>query len=56
MRSTVTVIQHTHDWDLRFRTGDTPWEDDSIARCVVDLIREYAPPGHAYSILAAAKG
>src|ERR1700687_4020313 len=39
------VAQHTSDWDLRFRTGDTPWEDDAVAPCVVELVQAHARVG-----------
>ncbi len=39
----TTMIQHTRDWDARFRVGDTPWEDDVVAPSVIELVREYAP-------------
>jgi cyclopropane fatty-acyl-phospholipid synthase-like methyltransferase len=39
------VSQHTRDWDLRFQTGDTPWEDEGAAPSVVELVQAHARPG-----------
>jgi methyl halide transferase len=38
-------MQHTLDWDERFRSGDTPWEDEAVAPVVVHLFDEYVPIG-----------
>src|SRR5713226_1114392 len=38
-------MQHTLDWDERFRRGDTPWEDDSIPPVVARLFSEHVPIG-----------
>jgi SAM-dependent methyltransferase len=50
------MVQHTGDWDLRFRVGDTPWEDDSVAPCVVNLVHEYAAPGARVLDIGCGKG
>src|SRR5216684_3963575 len=38
-------MQHTADWDERFRRGDTPWEDDCVSPVVERLIGEHVPLG-----------
>ncbi|MDQ6673144.1 MAG: class I SAM-dependent methyltransferase [Chloroflexota bacterium] len=37
------VVKHTQDWEARFRSGDTPWEDAEVAPIVVELFREHVP-------------
>ena len=41
----MSPAQHTHDWQARYRAGDTPWEDDAVAPCVVDLVGAHVPVG-----------
>ena len=39
------MLQHTLDWDARYRSGDTPWEDESVAPVVAELFAaEHVPP------------
>jgi len=39
------AMQHTADWDERFRRGDTPWEDECVSPVVERLIGEHVPIG-----------
>jgi len=41
----VHVGQHTRDWDARFRSGDTPWEDETVPEVVIQLVRAHVPSG-----------
>jgi SAM-dependent methyltransferase len=50
------MAQHTHDWEARFRAGDTRWEDDVVAPSVVDLVREHAPLGARLLELGCGRG
>ena len=34
---------HTEDWERRFITGDTPWEEELVAPAVPDLFAAFAP-------------
>ena len=50
------TMQYTRDWDIRYRDNDTPWEDDLVAACVVDLVREYAQAGARVLDVGCGKG
>src|SRR5712691_606207 len=39
----VTLAQHMQDWEARFRSGDTPWEDAEVTPVVVELFRKHVP-------------
>jgi cyclopropane fatty-acyl-phospholipid synthase-like methyltransferase len=41
----MVISQHTQDWDARFRSGDTPWEDEQVAPAVVTLFESHVPHG-----------
>jgi methyl halide transferase len=49
-------VQRTRNWDHRYRTGDTPWEDNAVAPSVVDLIRAHAAPGARVLELGCGRG
>jgi methyl halide transferase len=39
------MVQHTVDWDARYRAGDTPWEDETVAPSVSELVLAHSRPG-----------
>jgi SAM-dependent methyltransferase len=41
----VAEAQHTCDWDARFRSGDTPWEDQGVAPAMVHMFQAHVPTG-----------
>lgn len=49
----VSVTSHarqlTDDYDARYLTGDTPWEDPVVPPCVVDLVTRFV--AHGMSVL-----
>src|SRR5947209_3633539 len=44
---TMTLAQHTRDWDARFRAEDTPWEETDVALVIVRLVHDHVPPESA---------